>query len=245
MLVFIKNNLEILNFLTATFLLIVTIIYVFYTKKILESSILSSNPILGIELKNIIIFKKFEGIDRRQMSIDLILKNLGNSPIIDIYADGEITLNYEDIKGEKTIPQRFEAEFIPFIEIQNENKISLNFGTRFVKTLICDLEKNIKLNEIRIATNPSQESYSGPIFTINVFYKNNLNKTFMSSYSGRLDVNTLRNINEEFVFPGENENIELSILSIPRHKFSTKLITEKEMYSEIKRRDSKRILCGS
>ncbi|GAG59067.1 unnamed protein product [marine sediment metagenome] len=111
-------NGSILSLLVTIILVIITGVYVYFTKRILDSSIrqlnLLPNPVIGIRIEHMTVGKVF-GPSRRNFSIGLSLTNVSNAPAIEVLIDAELTLQYSNIKGEKVIPVRFEPNSVPFI----------------------------------------------------------------------------------------------------------------------------------
>lgn len=114
----IQTNESIISLAATITLVIITGIYVYFTKRILDSTIRQSNlvpnPVVGIRLGRMDIFKIPE-FSSHNLNIGLDLINIGNAPAIDVLVDAEIILKYSNIKGEKVIPSRFEPSFISFI----------------------------------------------------------------------------------------------------------------------------------
>ncbi len=174
----------ILSLLVTTILVVITGMYVYFTKKILDSSIrqlnLLPNPVIGIQIKEMVIGKVF-GRSRRNMSICLSLTNIGNAPAIEILIDGEIILKYSDIKGEKAIPARFDPSSIPFIskgqELSEGHNTDLSFGNTCIDHLFDDFREFERLNIHRIKTDPTKEAYKSSKLKIYVYYQNNLGQS--------------------------------------------------------------------
>ena len=88
---------------------------IWLTKRILGETVkqsrLTYNPVIGIKIKSIGISKVF-GKDRRNLNVDLELINVGNAPAIEVQIDSEIIYTNSEIKGEKSIPARFEPSMV-------------------------------------------------------------------------------------------------------------------------------------
>jgi len=222
-------------------LVTVTTIYVIITKRILESSVkqslLSSNPVIGINLGKMIIGEVY-GPSRRNLSIDLTLSNIGNAPAIEVLIDSEIELKYTSINGNKIIPSRFEPYEIPFIRPNqdlSDKFSSLSFGNTLITYLIDDFRECERLNIHRINTDPTQESFKASKLIIHVYYKNNLEQYFISKYVTYLHIEK---------FPNNKETSELHRIFIPRPIFHAQPISKNQMLSEIEKRRDLRDLCG-
>ena len=113
-----QNAIPILHLTSTIILVIITGIYVYFTKKIVDTAVrqsnLSFNPVIGIKLGKMKLSKVWFK-DRRSLNIGIDLVNVGNAPAIDILVDGEIVLNYSDVNGEKNIPARIEPRVIVFL----------------------------------------------------------------------------------------------------------------------------------
>lgn len=235
---------DIINWLqlsTNIILVIITGIYAYYTKQILDSSLnevkLLSNPIIGINIDEIYISKVY-GEKRRNLVVNLSIVNIGNDPAIDILVDAEIVLEYSDIKGEKNIPAVLGVNSIPFAKAGEEiNEIGLNpsFGNTLISHLFDDFNESYRLNDYRINTNPSQDPYNASKLILYVYYHNNLGQYFKGEYILQLDMDKI---------PKDDEVGKVNIIYVPRPIFRTYPITKDNLENEIKKRDEKRELGG-
>jgi len=223
-------------------LVIITGIYVYLTKRILDSTIrqskLVSNPVVGIRLGHMWIFEVY-GPSRRNLSIGLNLTNVGNAPAIEVLVDAEIILQYSNIQGEKVIPGRFEPSSIPFIrpgeEITEDSRYNPNFGNTCIRHLLDDFRECHRLNMHRIETDPAKEPYNASMLRVCVYYRNNLGQYFESTYETYLHLGQI---------PEDDEATELAEIYVPTPKFYAGPISKKEMGNDISSRNSKRDLCG-
>ena len=237
-----QTNWPIVSLITTIILVIITGVYVFLTKKILDLTVrqvvLAPNPVVGIHLRGMEIGKVF-GPSRRLMNIGLTLVNVGNAPAIEVLIDAEIILRYSSIRGEKAIPSRFEPFSIAFIrpgeEIEGNPYIYPEFGNTCVTHLLDDFREESRLNIHRIETDPSQEPYTASMLKIYVYYRNNLGQYFESTVEAHLDLEEI---------PGDNETAELSIHYLPRPKFCAYPTSKEEIDKSISSRNNKRNLCG-
>lgn len=235
-----KNYLELTNTVLSTLLFLVTTVYVVFTKKILQETInakkLTSNPTLGLKLESISISKEF-GPGRRQLGIQLNILNLSDFSALEVFYDAEITLQYKNISGKKTLPGRFEIGNIPFLKAGEEKKVHIAFGHTLVKYILEDFRETSSLNFNRIEEDPSRDSFNGPSLKIYIYYKNNLNQYFETTYETYLSL-------EGNKIPLKNETAVIKQVFIPREKFHSGIIKEKKMLKKIKLMDKGRDLCG-
>jgi hypothetical protein len=235
---------EIVNWLqlvTNVVLVVVTGAYVIYTKKLLDTSIrqsnLVSNPVIGIQIKDIIIGKIFVN-GRRSLSVDIKLVNIGNGPAIEVFIDSEIILKYNEIDGETQIPARFEPSSVPYIKSNEEigdNSVNQAFGNFCVAHVLDDFRECKRLNIHRIKTDPTKKSYNATILKVYVYYRNNLNQYFESTYETYLHLQEI---------PEDDESATVGQIYYPRPVFHSSLIDKTKMINEIQIRNSKRSKCG-
>jgi len=236
-----KANGSLVSLAATVVLVIITGIYVYLTKRILDSTISQSklvySPVIGIRLRNTGISEVF-GPSRRNLSVGLSLTNVGNAPAIEVLIDAEIILQYTNIKGEKVIPARFEPVPIPFIrpgeEIQDD-LLSPNFGNTCITHLLDDFRECHRLNIHRLETDPTKESFSSSKLKVCIYYRNNIGQYFES-------------IGEAYLHPKKdlehNDTNALPLIHSPILEFHTDPISKEKMDKEIAFRNSKRSLCG-
>ncbi|HLW39439.1 MAG TPA: hypothetical protein VKX31_03540, partial [Brumimicrobium sp.] len=208
-----------------------------------KQSKLTYNPVIGIKIKSIGISKVF-GKGRRNLNVDLELINVGNAPAIEVQIDSEIIYTHSEIKGEKSIPARFEPSMVSFLrtgdELKEDFKYSPSFGNACITHLFDDFRESHRLNVHRIETDPSRESYNASRIRVIVYYKNNVGQYFESVYESYLHLGA----DIETVFPKDNESGTLTELNVPRAKFHSGPIDKEKMEKEIANRNNKRDLCG-
>ena len=176
-------------------LVIITGIYVYITKRMLDFTVrqskLVSNPVIGIRLGHMGISIVY-GPSRRNLCIYLNLPNVGNEPAIEVLVDAEIILQYSNIQGEKVIPTRFEPSSISFIrpgeEILEYPSHNPGFGNTCITHLLDDFRECHRLNIHRIETNPTKEAYNASRLRVYVYYRNNLGQYFESTYETYLHI---------------------------------------------------------
>jgi hypothetical protein len=242
-------------------LVIITGIYVYLTKKILDSTKreldLSYSPVIGIRIDQMRIGPVY-GPDRRDFSVNLTLVNVGNAPAIQVLVDSVIVLKFTDINGEKIIPARFEPSHLPFLRENEEltgHQITQSFGNTCVSQMIFDFLRQDLMNRERIQNNPGQEPIKSSKLRIYVYYKNHLNQYFMSAYECDLQPWSVNGV----LIPGfaptsapmetlptlpNDQSIEIIENAIPRPIFTVRPIDVEKMNTDISKRNQKRNLCG-
>ena len=193
MIEWINANESLITLISTISLVVITGIYVFLTKKLLDVAVkqskLSYNPVVGITLGKTSIGEVF-GDDRRNMHVGLCLTNVGNAPAIDVMVDAEIIYNHINLNGETCIPARFSPSVIPFIRPEEElieNKApSLSFGNKSIELFFNDVLESNRLNEKRIETNPCEEPFDASTLRVIVYYRNNLEQYFESIYESHI-----------------------------------------------------------
>jgi len=219
-------------------LVIVTTIYVYVTKRILDEtrkqSTLSYNPVLGVKLESVHVGQVF-GPQRRQMGAEFTLLNIGNAPAVNILCDAEVVLKYSNIDKETEIPSRHEPTVIPFIQpgeaVKDFNYP--NFGNTCVTHVLDDFRECSRLNKLRLEKDPTQEAYHATKLRIYAYYRNTLNQYFESIYEVQMGCDEI---------PQHDEIKELHLYPDPH--FHSGPTTKKEMDERISLRNSKRNLCG-
>ncbi len=234
-----------INVLTTTVLVLITACYVYLTWLILKASEkqsrLSLAPVLGIKINEINISEVF-GPNRRNMGVALELTNVGNAPAIEILVDSEIHLRYSDIKGEKSIPARFEPDMIPFMRPgETNNECHLGFGNTLITHFFDDVRESTRLNLHRIETNPGKESFKTSRIRVFTYYRNSIGQYFKSSYEIEID---LSDVNGSDPIPKDNKTAKVNMIYIPRPTFYAIPITSDIMEKGIEDRNRKRDLCG-
>jgi hypothetical protein len=237
-----QTNAPAISLLFTVLLVIITGVYVYLTKKIVDTTVrqvnIIHNPVIGIRLGAMWI-SKTNDLSRRNLSVSLNLTNIGNAPAIKILVDGEIIFKYIKVDGINEMPARFEPRFISYMrpgeELSAGQSYSLSFGNDGIRNLLDDLRENRRLNMERIETTPSRQPYPPPRLIIYVYYQNNLGQYFQSIYKGNLNVNEI---------PKDDESVEVKEKFLPSPEFISSTISLKEIEKNISFRNSRRILCG-
>jgi len=245
MLDFLQKYSGALTFLATAILVAVTARYAQWTRGILAATAnqarLSLSPVVGIKVGKIRISEVF-GPKRRNMSIKLELSNVGNAPAVEVLVDAEIELRYSRVKGESTIPARFEPDMIPFIRPgESVTDVSPNFGDTFITHFFDDVRESLRLNLHRIETDATQESFKTSRLTVVAYYRNSLGQYYRSCYETEIDIPS---INGREPIPPDDKQGEVYKVYIPRPVFHAGIYDEADAEREIKERDAKRQLSG-
>ena len=114
------------------------------------------------------------GYTRMQLGFSIKLKNVGDSPAINIYTLADFELQFiKDSDGNKELlPAALLPGFIQALSAEEETEINIHFETAEIKELICELRKTAEKNWERLRTNPSHNYYNGANLKIRVFFKN-------------------------------------------------------------------------
>lgn len=247
--------LNILVVISNFILVCLTAAYVFFTYKLLTNSISQLktlyNPLIGVQLNG--LNRGIEGHPDGQddaLFADLTLTNMGNAPAIDVYVDGEITLEYTKLKEHSILPAADVNLYYPFIEQgKKENETTaLVFGDLLIPEIYQDskVQQSFKYNLDKKC----------PKLSVYVYYKNlhgQYYKVVSETYVScgiHSDIGTYESIISRVHEPGsvpqnDGGNIQNAVYDFiplvrPRGTFNTYLIDEKTMKNEISQRDSNR-----
>jgi hypothetical protein len=240
---FLNNNSNSLLLFANLALVIVTLIYVIFTKKTLDLSKrqlgLMQTPIIGMEIEEMHINRKQWG---RDLQVVLKILNLGAVPALEINIDSEIKLKHSNIDSEKTIPSSTEPSFIPFLrtgaELSQESDfiaVTQFFDSDFVVHVLQEFKKQFELNTEKLKKFQEPE-YDSVILCIYVYYKNNLNQCFISYFETYI-VNDEPMRKYEF---SDEQYITLKQIYFQKRKFYSEPIDEKEFCKDIEMRNKKR-----
>ena len=241
----IQTNSASINVIATIILVSVTAFYAYLTWRILRAtetqSKLTLDPVIGIKVKKGGISEVF-GPERRNMSFELELANVGNAPAIEVLVDAEITFRHTNIKGHKTIPARYEPDVIPFIRPGEKNdECHPNFGNKAIVHFFDDVRESLRLNWHRIDTDPTKESFDASRLKIICYYRNSLSQCFRSYYETEID---LWGEDPKDPIPKEKESKDISMPALPRPVFHAEPITRESMDDELSKRNSIRKLSG-
>ena len=176
----------VLSLLSSLVMIIVTIIYVRHTKRqayyAKESAELVAKQIKTDKQPCVVPLvidsygSAWDASDytRIQLGFTIKLKNVGNSPAINVYtlADFELQFIKDSDGNKKLLPAALLPGFIQALSAEEETEINIHFETAEIKELICELRKTAEKNWERLRTNPSHNHYNGANLKIRVFFKN-------------------------------------------------------------------------
>ena len=176
----------VLSLLSSLVMVIVTIIYVRHTKRqayyAKESAELVAKQIKTDKQPCVVPLvidsygSAWDASDytRIQLGFTTKLKNVGNSPAINVYtlADFELQFIKDSDGNKKLLPAALLPGFIQALSAEEEAEINIHFETAEIKELICELRKTAEKNWERLRTNPSHNHYNGANLKIRVFFKN-------------------------------------------------------------------------
>ena len=176
----------VLSLLSSLVMVIVTIIYVRHTKRqayyAKESAELVAKQIKTDKQPCVVPLvidsygSAWDASDytRIQLGFTIKLKNVGNSPAINVYTLADFELQFiKDSDGNKELlPAALLPGFIQALSAEEETEINIHFETAEIKELICELRKTAEKNWERLRTNPSHNYYNGANLKIRVFFKN-------------------------------------------------------------------------
>jgi hypothetical protein len=250
---FIENNNEFFTFLVSLILVIITSYYAIITHKLLKvtrnSQNITLNPVIGIQIKEIIIGKEW-GSKRRNLNVVLELTNVGNAPAIEVVIDSEIELRYTNIQNENIIPSRFEPEIIPFIK-QDETKcdINMSFGNKFILHFFNDVRESHRLNIHRIEADTNEDVFKTSRLFVNAYYRNSIGQYYFSRFEIEIGIIDIVDSRDEKALtrdpiPASYEEKKVSMIFHPRPIFHAGLITKNEIDNNMKMNNRKRKLCG-
>lgn len=176
----------VLSLLSSLVMVIVTIIYVRHTKhqayyakesaELVAKQIKTDKQPCVVPLVIDSYGSAWDASDytRIQLGFTIKLKNVGNSPAINVYtlADFELQFIKDSDGNKKLLPAALLPGFIQALSAEEETEINIHFETAEIKELICELRKTAEKNWERLRTNPSHNHYGGANLKIRVFFKN-------------------------------------------------------------------------
>lgn len=176
----------VLSLLSSLVMVIVTIIYVRHTKRqayyAKESAELVAKQIKTDKQPCVVPLvidsygSAWDASDytRILLGFTIKLKNVGNSPAINVYtlADFELQFIKDSDGNKKLLPAALLPGFIQALSAEEETEINIHFETAEIKELICELRKTAEKNWERLRTNPNHNHYNGANLKIRVFFKN-------------------------------------------------------------------------
>ena len=176
----------VLSLLSSLIMVVVTIIYVRHTKRqanyAKESAELVAKQIKIDKQPCVVPYvtdsygSAWDATDytRMQLGFTIKLKNVGDSPAINVYTLAEIELQFtEDSNGnKKRLPASLLPGFVQALSAEEETEINIHFETSEIKALICELRKASEKNWERLRTNPNHHHFTGAKLFVRVFFKN-------------------------------------------------------------------------
>lgn len=189
---FIEVNTQVLTFLTSLFMLVITVIYVYFTAKQTSISVnaLQESVKQFKEAKQPCIIpyiKKVSGCAfdttkylRIQLGFDFQLTNVGDSPAISIYSIALMRMRHSS--GEKEVCAHLMPKYIHSLSIQETKDNQLHFETAEFRDIMEDLEISYVKNMKRIETDPRVSPFRGPSFQLIILYKNLSGQWYRTSF---------------------------------------------------------------
>lgn len=176
----------VLSLLSSVIMVIVTIIYVGYTKRQANYA-KESVELVAKQMKtekqpcivphvvdsNGVAFDATEDT-RIQLGFEVNLKNVGDAPAINIYTLADIELQFtNDTDGDKELlSAALLPKFVQALSVGEETKIHVHFETAEVKAMVKELRKAMDKNWERLRTVPTHHHYTGANLIIRVLFKN-------------------------------------------------------------------------
>lgn len=183
-----------LTLCTSMCLLIVTGIYVFFTKKQASSSYNAlqesikqfkdaKQPCLIPNICNV-SGCAFDTSDylRIQFTFNYELQNIGDFAALSVYTIATMKLKYSS----KEVVAHLMPNFHHAIAINEKHADHFHFETKAFRGILEDLEISRVKNQKRIETDPSETPYGGPILCMTILYQNMQNQWYMTSYEQEL-----------------------------------------------------------
>lgn len=189
---FVVENTAVLTFLTSLLMLIITVIYVYYTAKqasisvnALQESVKqfkeSKQPCIIPYIKKVngYAFDTSEYL-RIQFGFDYQLTNVGDSPAISIYSIALMRMRHSS-EG-KEVCAHLMPNYIHSLSIQETKDDNLHFETAELRDIMEDLEISHVKNMKRIETDPRVSPFRGPSFRLIILYKNLSGQWYQTSF---------------------------------------------------------------
>jgi len=246
-----RYSAAVLSLVSSIIMVIITIVYVCYTKNQADNSRESVNLMIKqiktekqpCILPDIIgshgtAFNASNYV-RIQAGLDIDLKNVGDAPAISVFTICECELQLsKDSKGRKIrLPAALLPYYVQAVPSDDTSKIHIHFETEEVKAIVNEISKCMALNWERIQTNPTRSHYTGAVIIITVLYRNVMGQWYQSVLRRELcwfafdnpPEQTTHNLNENTIPPKE---IEIDkgfrmVLSAPKYApFNHKLVSE-------------------
>lgn len=251
---FINTNLSgILSVVVAAITAIITLIYVVFTYKQMKAAQqsaeltskqmrISNQPCIVIDIAVASGSKCFPESSRRQLSIQLELENIGDSPALEIYTFSHMELQHTKnvADGSNIVDMYFDPDYLKYLKPDTKENVSVRYETDEINMLVEDLRYCHEKNVHRIRTNPYKRAFHGTILVTEVYYKNLLGQWFKNTLRHEIlwlvDKNAppqkTHNLNENTIPPcllSKDTEFELQLVA-PRYSTSgIVLVQQKEI----------------
>lgn len=242
---------ELANLVLTSILALLTLVLTYRTVVLSSKSVSGeTRPVLAVAVTKLFMGPKFLDGKRQDFSVHVKIKNIGNAAAISVSADCEIRLAHTIVDGGATIPQRFPADILPYLPVNDGSEIDFSFGNRACELLREDCRDQDRQNQKRIALNPAQEAIGGPTVIVTVYYRNVHGDALVTRYTSSFDpIRTGSDGmgNREFHgwgMPDSDENIEFSLIRYKELTFTSEAISADRMKAEMEARDGRRNLSG-
>ncbi len=204
---------NLLSFISSLFMLIVTAVYVHFTKKQAKSasdsffeSITqfreSKQPCLIPTVKNVsgIAFNTSDDL-RIQFTFNYELENIGDSPALAVNTIATIKLKYSK---EAEVVAHLMPNYRHFVQVRSKVESNFHFETNEFRSILEDIQISCVKNIKRIEVDPCQTPFGGPILQICIYYKNLMGQWYETRVEQELlDVKKLVNKEGEIRKKGE------------------------------------------
>lgn len=186
---FLNQYANLLSFFSSLLMLIVTAVYVYFTRRQAKSasdsffeSITqfreSKQPCLIPTVKSVSGSAFDTSTDIRiQFSFDYELENIGDSPALSVYTIAKMHLKYSK---DSEVVAHLMPKYKHFVQVQSKEASNFHFETNEFRSILEDIQISSVKNRKRIETNPSQTPFSGPILQISIYYKNLIGQWYVT-----------------------------------------------------------------
>lgn len=246
----------VLSLLSSLIMVVVTIIYVSHTKRQANYA-KESAELVAKQIKTdkqpcvvpIIVDSNGSAWDatdytRMQLDFEINIKNVGDSPAINIYtlADIELQLTNDSNGNKELLHASLLPNFVQALATGEEKEIYIHFETAEIKRLTQELSKALDMNWERLRTNPTQNHYVGAKLIVCVLFKNLMGQWCESVVSHEIawlayknpPANKTHNLNENTIPPKqirEGDKFKAVLTSCSIAPFTYKMITEEYVHS--------------
>lgn len=182
------NYSPILNAISSLILVVITLVYViitYFISKASSKSVKETQKQLSFSKVPVVIAElleakgtKYFGDKRRQLHINLKVKNIGDGPAIQLYI--KIKMIYNHVEFEY-FDELYEYTFAGNLSVEQEENVELRFETKKIEKMIEDLSIRYAKNIYRVKNNPSQSAFSGPELSLELIYSNVHGQFFKST----------------------------------------------------------------